>query len=154
VSKYRIDTNIILRFLLNDHTTHSPLAKDLVIAATQGKITLIVSPIVVLEAVHVMRYEYDCSKGEIHNALTKFEAMNGIEYEERDVVLDALSFYRDYGKVSFGDAYIASKARHHSPNHVLTFNLKDFTKSTMVGIAVQRLGNTEGDPNVFNVVNL
>ncbi len=153
-NKYWIDTNIILRFLLNDHTLHSPLAKQLMINARQGKAVLKVSPIVVLEAVHVMRYEYDYSKTDIQSALTKFENMIGIEFEEREIVLEALHHYKEYGKVSFGDAYIAAKARYVLPNHVLTFNYKDLTKTNMTQIVVQKLGDTDNDPKALNVFKM
>lgn len=153
MNTYWIDTNIVLRFLLNDHTTHSPLARQLFVAASAGKVLVKISPVVMMEVVYVLRGVADFRKSEIFEALTKFSALPGVEVEEREIVLEALRYYKEYGKVSYGDAYIAAKTKAQEPHQLLTFNLKDFTKPAM-GIRVQKLGDACDDPSVLNVQSL
>lgn len=43
MTKYLLDTNVLTRFLLGDHDTHSPAARKLFGEACDGKCTLILS---------------------------------------------------------------------------------------------------------------
>lgn len=56
--KYILDTNIIIRFLANDHLEHSPAAYRLFEAASKNEVVLLLDPVVVAECVHVLKGRY------------------------------------------------------------------------------------------------
>ncbi len=116
-----LDSNVILRFLLDDHPDHSSRARSLVAAAETGELALKVAPHIACEVVYILE-----SQGyraiEISSALHNFSLIGGIEFADRDVVFEALIDYRD-SKVDFADALTAAFAR-KSGEKVWTFNVK------------------------------
>jgi predicted nucleic acid-binding protein len=123
--KYLLDTNIIIRFLANDHKEHSPAAYRLFEQASKGEATLFLDPIVISECIFVMTGKYyQVSREKIASLLVNI--LNVVQAEDKDTVLASLHYYGRYN-VDFPDAYIATAAENKHLT-VATFNLKDFTK--------------------------
>lgn len=122
-----LDTNVILRFLLNDHPQHSPRAKGLIESAERGESKLKVAPHIMCEVIYIFEsLNYD--REEIYNALKDFSRINGVEFMDESVQFEALLDYKDR-KVDFSDALLAAmgRARHEK---VWTFNQKHFARMT------------------------
>lgn len=123
--KLILDTNIIIRFLGNDHPEHSPKARNLFKRMTNNELTLILDPIVVAECVYVLSGKYyGYSREEISDWMTKL--IEFCEVDNKEVLLTAMTNFANY-KVDFADAYLASKSEHLG-EQVATFNTKDFEK--------------------------
>jgi predicted nucleic acid-binding protein len=121
--KLILDTNIIIRFLANDHPEHSPKARTLFERMTNNEVSLILDPLVVAECVYVLSGKYyGYSRQEITEWLTKL--IQFCEIDNKEVLLTAMSIFAKY-KVDFADAYLASKAE-HLVEQVVTFNKRDF----------------------------
>lgn len=106
MTKYVLDTNVLLRFLLGDHPTLSPEAKAIFEDAQSGKITLVVSELLIAEAVWVLSSHYKVSKADIVTKLTRVVEMAGILTFEKERILDALRRFErtrcDYIDCYFG----------------------------------------------------
>ena len=121
-----LDTNVVFRYLLNDHNDHAPKAAALVRKAEQGKIKLRLFMVVVMECCDTMIHAMGIDKPSISEAMLRFIALKGIETEAKMVVIEALTRFGQKNNVDFVDAYLAAYAKAKKPAHVVTFNTKDF----------------------------
>lgn len=134
-----IDTNVLIRFLTNDHPIHSPKAFALIKQAVDGEVILYLDPLVVAESVWVLSKVYEFSRNDISDKLTKLVEFEGFHSPEKDVILLALGMYA-LKNVDYADAYLAAKAETLRDTVVITFNTKDFN----------RLGVDNQEPGVPN----
>jgi predicted nucleic-acid-binding protein len=106
MTKYVLDTNVMLRFLLGDHPTLSPEAKAIFEEAQSGKITLVVSELLIAEAVWVLSSYYKVSKSDIVKQLTSVIKMAGIIALGKERIVAALERFEktscDYVDCYFG----------------------------------------------------
>ena len=122
---YLLDTNVILRFLRDDHAQHSPAARALFSDACDGKCVLILTEVAVAEAVWVLDSFYRTERGQITEGLSKVILSAGMRCMKRDEMLDALARFAST-RCDFLDCYLAALAA-ASGHHVATFD-KDFDR--------------------------
>jgi predicted nucleic-acid-binding protein len=106
-----VDTNILLRFLMNDHLEHGKRAKGLIERAGAGKVTLFVPFITIVETLFTLQSFYQIQKESIGLQLLKVLSAPGIKIGADAWILEAIDEYRTRN-VSFGDACLAAEARH------------------------------------------
>jgi predicted nucleic-acid-binding protein len=106
---YLVDTNVLLRFLTNDHKTHSPAARQLIEGATEGKLELRIPLIAIAETVFTLQAFYEIERKPLGTELLKILNAPGVTLACPDWVLDAVEIYRTRN-VSFGDACLAAHA--------------------------------------------
>lgn len=123
MTKYLLDTNVLIRFILGDHDTHSPAARKLFGEACDGKCTLILTEVAVVEAVWVRHSFYNIKRNPITEGLSKVILSAGVRCMKRDEMLDALNRFAST-KCDFLDSYLAALAG-ASSDHVATVD-KDF----------------------------
>jgi predicted nucleic-acid-binding protein len=104
-----VDTNLVVRFLVQDHPKHAKAATKLFEACDRGDLTLVVLPVVVAECVFVLESFYRHDRADIARVLAALIASPGIQLAEADLHLDALNRYRD-SKAHFVDCVIAAHA--------------------------------------------
>jgi uncharacterized protein len=104
MNKYFVDTNVFLRFLLNDHPQFSSSATSLFKRSEMGKINLWTSDMVVAELVWTLESYYKYSKKGICESLTNLLSLKGLSVDNRTLILTALDLYKDKN-VDFIDAY-------------------------------------------------
>jgi Predicted nucleic acid-binding protein, contains PIN domain len=120
-----LDTNVIIYFLRTNQI-FSGKARNVVKLAGNGKITLLISPIVIAECVYVLTgKQFKATKSETKTALISFINLPGIDTEEKSVIEEALTNFSD-NNIDFADAYIAAHAKSVSPSNVMTENISDF----------------------------
>ncbi|HEY0828100.1 MAG TPA: PIN domain-containing protein [Bacilli bacterium] len=125
--KYILDTNIIIRFLANDHETHSPDSYHLFEKASRGEVILILDHIVIAECVHVLKGKYyQLQRQDVTKLLIKLIEFTEVEADNKDLMIKALHNYSSY-TVDYPDAYLAALAEGKMLS-ILTFNNKDFSK--------------------------
>ena len=135
MSKRRLlDTNLIVRYLVQDHERHAKAAGKLFEACDRGDLVVVVLPAVLAECVFVLDSFYEHSRENIAAALSTLISSLGVEISEPEIHLDALSRFRRT-KVHFVDCLIAATSAAES-TPVATFD-QDFRKFTDVRIESQ-----------------
>jgi predicted nucleic-acid-binding protein len=110
VSKRRlVDTNLIIRYLVQDHEKHAKAAERLFDACDRGGVAVVVLPAVLAECVFVLESFYEHSRADIVSALGSLISSPGVEIDSTAIHLDALDRYRKT-KVHFVDCLIAATA--------------------------------------------
>lgn len=102
-----VDTNIFIRFFLNDHKTQSPAAHRLFDEARKGKVKLVTDSLVIAEMVFTLSSVYKLTKQEITQKVQGTILFEGLEILGRKILVQALTFYKKK-TVDFIDAYIAA----------------------------------------------
>ena len=126
MSKRRlIDTNLIVRYLVQDHEKHAKAAEKLFDSCDRGELILVVLPAVLAECVLVLDSFYRRPRADISSALATLISSPGVEIRDAAVHLDALKRYRQT-KVHFIDCLIAATAAAQN-TPVATFD-QDFRK--------------------------
>ncbi len=110
IPKSRIDTNIIIRFLVGDGGDHANKAKALFERAAAGEEILVLCDTIFIETVFVLQSYYKHSRTDISKALRALIRLPVIETETEVATLaQALDFYEMDG-IDWADAIVAAKA--------------------------------------------
>ena len=134
MSKRRlVGTNLIVRYLVQDHEKHAKAAGKLFDACDRGDVVIVVLPAVLAECVFVLESFYEHPRGDIASALGRLISSPGVEIDAA-INLDALDRYRKT-KVHFVDCLIAATAATENMP-VASFD-QDFRKFTDVRVEIQ-----------------
>jgi len=90
---YLIDANVILRYLLDDHKTHSPKAKAFMSEVFAGSKKAEIFDVVIVECIYVMEKYYEIPRSEISAKLSGILNFSGIINSDRSELLEALLKY-------------------------------------------------------------
>jgi predicted nucleic acid-binding protein len=132
VSKRRIlDTNLIIRYLVQDHEKHAKAAGKLFDACDRGDVVIVTLPAVLAECLFVLESFYGHPRGDIAAVLGRLISSPGVEITAAGTHLDALERYRKT-KVHFVDCLIAATAAAENMP-VASFD-QDFRKFTDVRV--------------------
>jgi predicted nucleic-acid-binding protein len=135
VSKRRlVDTNLIVRYLVQDHEKHAKVAGKLFDACDRGDVVIVMLPAVLAECVFVLESFYEHLRGDITSALARLISSPGVEIDGAAIHLDALDRYRKT-KIHFVDCLIAATAATENMP-VASFD-QDFRKFTDVRVETQ-----------------
>ena len=104
-----VDTNLIIRYLVQDHEKHAKAAGKLFDACDRGEVTVVLLPAVLAECVFVLESFYGHPRAGIASALSRFVSSPGVEIDEVAVQLDALNRFKKT-KAHFVDCLIAATA--------------------------------------------
>jgi predicted nucleic acid-binding protein len=106
---YLVDTNILLRFLMNDHPAHGAGAKRLFDGAAAGKLNLRIPFIAITEAIFTLQGHYRIDRQDIGRELLKLLNAPGVKLACPLWILEAVETFRTKN-VSFGDACVMAEA--------------------------------------------
>jgi predicted nucleic-acid-binding protein len=129
-----VDTNLIVRFLVQDHEKHARSAGRLFDACDRGDVVILVLPAVLAECVFVLESFYKHARGDIASALGRLISSPGVEMSGAAIQLEALERYRKT-KVHFVDCLIAATAAAENIP-VASFD-RDFRKFADVRVETQ-----------------
>lgn len=104
-----VDTNLIIRYLVQDHEKHARAAEKLFEACDRGELVLVILPAVLAECVFVLESFYQSARGGIASALSSLISSPGVEIHDAAIHLDALDRYGG-SKLHFVDCLIAAAA--------------------------------------------
>ncbi|MBL8821728.1 MAG: PIN domain-containing protein [Planctomycetia bacterium] len=104
-----VDTNVIVRYLVQDHPRHAKVANQLFEACDRQELVLVILPAVLAECVFLLQSFYQCSRRDIAEVLSQLIKTRGVEISELPVNLDALSRYSQ-SNLHFVDCLIAAHA--------------------------------------------
>ena len=104
-----VDTNLIVRHLVQDHEKHAKAAGRLFEACDRGELIIVLLPTVLAECVFVLESFYGHPRTNIASALSRFISSPGIETDQVAVQQDALERFK-ITRVHFVDCMIAATA--------------------------------------------
>lgn len=133
MKKVFFDTNLLLRFYLDDIPTQALKAKRMVQAAKEGAILLVTDLIVICEMVWVMDSFYNLEKEVISEKITNLYRTPGVVVFNGDVLPDALSIYITKN-IDFTDAIVASSAMKNHIEYLASFDKKHMKRLSDYGI--------------------
>lgn len=104
-----IDTNLLVRYLVQDNQRQAQAAERLFDACDAGELVIEIIPIVLAECVFVLESFYEQARLQIATTLTRLVTCPGIEMPDRSMYVDALRRYGET-KLHFVDCVLAGFA--------------------------------------------
>jgi len=104
-----LDTNLIVRYLVQDHEKQARAAGKLFEACDRGGLVIVLLPAVLAECVFVLESFYEHPRAEIAAVLSRLISSPGVEISGAAIHLDALERYRNTN-LHFVDCLLASTA--------------------------------------------
>jgi len=102
-----VDTNVFLRFLLNDDPEKADACEMLFRRAIEGEESLFTTEMVMAEIVWVLESYYELSKSDIRDKLEKILNTQNLDCPNREIIINALAAYEEKN-IDYIDAYNAS----------------------------------------------
>jgi len=124
-----LDTNVLVRFIVQDDPKQSPKATRLIeslTSETPGYVTLVS----IVELVWVLNGCYGSRKGEVCEVLETLLCSRELVVADADIVWKALRLYRE-GKADFADNLIERLSNAAGCSHTVTFDRAAVSASGM-----------------------
>jgi len=99
-----IDTNVLLRYLLDDVPEQADVVESLLRQAARGELTLHANALVLAEIVWACESYYQLAKEEIQDKALMILNTPGLEVADRDLITEAIFTYADEN-IDFVDAF-------------------------------------------------
>lgn len=111
MTRWLLDTNVILRYLLRDHEPMYLHAERLFQRAEDGELELVILPTVLTECIYVLTSSvYRLPKTEVARVLTELILLDGVAREDTELLTECLNLVADKN-VDFTDAYLECCSR-------------------------------------------
>ena len=105
-----LDTNVILRYLLNDHPQHFQLAQAFMEDVISGKTTAYIPDSVLAECVYVLLKVYKVPKQQVCESLIGILSYAGISPINCNILVDSLKLFAEHN-VDIVDAIVHATAK-------------------------------------------
>ena len=116
-----LDTNVLLRLVLQDDAAQARAAERLVVRARREQTPLWIADVVLCELVWVLRRRVGLSRADIADALDRIVRTELVVLADAAVVEGALAAYRA-GRGDFADYLIREQARAAGAGEVVSFD--------------------------------
>jgi len=116
-----IDANVILRYVLNDHSELSAKAEAVFSAMEAGKAEVTCNPVTLAEVVWVLSSFYKVPHKEIADGLSVIVKQDGFHIPDKDRYLTALALFAD-NVPHFGDACCCAEALMENEGRLYSFD--------------------------------
>lgn len=103
-----LDTNVLVRYLVQDNPEQAQQAKCAIEQATAKNIPIFINQIVICELLWVLSYSYDYSKDALIDLLQKILSTKQFEMEGREILWAAFGLYKK-SKADFADCLLGIK---------------------------------------------
>ena len=117
-----LDTNVIVRYLVQDDPVQARKASSFIENAEDTGVRILLSNAVLCEMVWVLDSAYEYSKQEIDSALEKLLLTRTFQFEAKEIVWAALNDYRS-ANADFADCLIGQLHRSLGAEPTMTFDL-------------------------------
>lgn len=118
-----IDTNILVRFLVQDDLAQFEKARKLINREVAAGRRVFVNQLVLMEAEWVLRSRYLVSKNKIIEAISGLLNATDVQFEDESVIEEALFIWKDT-PADFADCLIGAKNRRMGCRATATFDVK------------------------------
>lgn len=111
MTRYLIDTNILVRFLVNDDADQFAQVVQLFQQAADGLCEIVITDVLIAETAWVVTSPklYALDRSDVADKLTAFTVQPGIRCQNSPALLDALRRFKDT-RCGFFDCYLAALA--------------------------------------------
>lgn len=124
-----VDTNILLRAVLDDDPIQSEFAKDFLKKASQQK-QLFISGFAILEMAWVLKMKKK-SRRQISESILDLVDSPGLVIGNREVIIKAVEKYT-HGKADFGDYMIFSEGEIFGSKQMVSFDQKLYSENKAI----------------------
>ena len=121
-----LDTNVLLRHLLQDHPQQSPRAMAYLARIEHGEIKVRTADTVVFETVFTLQRQYGVSKEDIRDNLLPLLELPGIVLPGKRRLRKVFDLYVDLN-LPFADAYHVALMQRLGLRHIVSFD-KEFSR--------------------------
>jgi predicted nucleic acid-binding protein len=121
-----LDTNVLLRHLLQDHPQQSPRSTAYLARVEHGEIKVRTADTVVFETVFTLQRQYGVSKEEIRDNLLPLLELPGIVLPGKRRLRKVFDLYVDLN-LPFADAYHVALMQRLGLRHIISFD-KEFNR--------------------------
>lgn len=129
-----LDSNVLLRLLLNDEPVQSAQSKALVLAHGKTPGSLRLCDTVILETLWTLASHYRLPRSQISTALERLLAEPAFAVSDATKLAQVLHHYSN-SNADIGDAFIAVDNASSGCTHTATFDTATQTLPGMVGVA-------------------
>jgi len=105
-----IDTNVIVRFLMQDNNEQFLKALKLFKAIENKEVEAILLDFIIAEVVYVLKRVYKLKKVDISDALQQMLMYDNLYLDNKLITYEALSIYKS-SNIDYADAYLCAKAK-------------------------------------------
>lgn len=116
-----LDTNILLRHLLQDQPSQSPSATRYLAAIEAGQAKARLAHTVVFETVFTLQRQYGVPRADIRDKLLPLIDLSGIVLPGKRRLREVFDLYVTYN-ISFADAYHAVLMKHLKLNEIVSYD--------------------------------
>lgn len=120
-----VDTNVFIRYLVNDVPAQADKADELFDRAEKGQVRLMTGPPVFFEMAWTLKSFYHLDRGRIYECLSAVLGLPGLEISDQEVLEDALELFKRT-RMDFADAYIVALSQWLGVDSIATFNKRHF----------------------------
>jgi predicted nucleic acid-binding protein len=124
MGKKFIDTNIFLRYLTKDDPSRYEKCREIFKSATEGKIELFTSEMVIAELIWTLLSYYKVSKGEVIEKLSIIVGTENLYIPDKNIIADALLLY-SRKNIDYIDAYNAMFMKYYNSPEIYSYD-QDF----------------------------
>ena len=107
-----VDTNVIIRYLINDQAELYKKARDFLDLVKLGKTKAHIEQAVFTEVIFVLTSVYNIPRDKIKESLYSLLLYRGFYNSEKDILIESLNIYADTN-LHIVDCIIAAKVRLH-----------------------------------------
>jgi len=128
-----VDTNVLLRYLLDDVPEQADAVEEILKRAAAGEFVLVLNTMVIAEIIWTCESYYGLPKGDIRDKVLAILNTPGLEVEDRDLIAEAVWIYAERN-IDFADAYNGCWLKRNGLAAVYTFDRGHFRR--MEGVRV------------------
>lgn len=118
-----IDTNVLVRLLVQDDKTQFAAACRLVEDAAQAEEPILITLCALLETEWVLRSRYKLDKTSIAGAFARLLESGDVEFEHEPTVEEALHRWNQQSRADFADCLLGARAVHLGRSRFMTFDV-------------------------------
>ncbi len=120
-----LDTNVIIRFLVNDDKKQAEAVKTLFLKAENDGHSFFITDPVILETLYVLEsvYEYEYESNQILNAIESMLMMKILIFENPDIIQELVASGKK-SKIELEDLFIGLIAKGAGCESTITFDKK------------------------------
>lgn len=123
--KVVIDTNLFVRYLINDDQKKAEAVDNLLDKAIKGEVRIVVPSVVIAELVWVLESFYQMKADAILELVEAIINTSGLDVTDKSTVISALRLYKNRN-IDFIDAWIIEFAKERGIKTIYTFDKKHF----------------------------
>ncbi len=123
--KVVIDTNLLVRYLINDDRKKAEAVDNLLDRAAKGEVRIIVPSVVIAELVWVLESFYQLKADAILELAEAIINTSGLDVTDKSTIISALRLYKSKN-IDFIDAWIIEFAKERGVKTIYTFDKRHF----------------------------